>query len=94
MGAIYMLADDTMSIATVAPTLADSIGQLDLGDTTSAVLPQATGAEGRDNEDVKQIAAFVKIPVPPISARIPKDSLESKSQLTLLFESDRAKCGT
>ena len=90
----HMLADDTMSIASVAPTLADSIGQLDLSDATSAVLPQVTGAKGRDTEDVKQIAAFVKIPVPLISARILEGSLASKSQLTLLLEKDRAKCGT
>jgi hypothetical protein len=59
IGAIYMLVDDTMSIATVAPTLADSIGRLDLGDTTSAVLPQATSAEGRENEDVKLWRIFL-----------------------------------
>ncbi|KAG4428051.1 hypothetical protein IFR05_016466 [Cadophora sp. M221] len=76
----------------MTPTLVDSMGQLDLSDTASSVLPQVTGAKGRDTEDVNQSLAFVKISVPPISALIPEESLASKSQLTLLLE-DGAKCG-
>jgi hypothetical protein len=48
VGAIHMLIDDTMSTASVAPRLADAIGQPDLGDATCAALPYVTGAKGKN----------------------------------------------
>lgn len=91
MGPMHMLADDTTSIASGAPTLAESIGQLALRDATCAVLD----IEDDDTaEDVQEILAFVKIPVPLRLARNPEDSPARKGQLTLLFERDRADGGT
>jgi hypothetical protein len=82
---IRILTHDALCSTNLAPTLADAMGQLDLGGATSAALPQVTGA------NVKRIEVFVKRPVPPISGiAAARSSAGSKSQLTLLIEKDRA----
>lgn len=86
------------SAASLAPTLADATGQLELGDSTTP-LPQVTGSQwknkgkGRDPDNM-----FAKRPVPSVSgnaaAPTPDGPLaKSKSQLTLLLQKGRARSG-
>ena len=104
IGAVGLLPHGAKSTARVVSTLAAATGQLDLGDTTGAPLPQVTGAKGenkgkgRNHKEVERTEMFPKRPVPPISGTAATPVLEgslarSKSQLTLLLEKDRARSG-
>ena len=84
------------SAASLAPTLADATGQLNLSDSATPQ-PRVTGAEGRDKgKDRDPGDLFAKRPVPSASgnqaAPTPDGPLaKSKSQLTFLLQKDRAR---
>lgn len=105
----------SMSTVSLAPTLASPTGQLDLGglgDSTfeSSSLSsrpsspvKADKGKGRDPEDLRRTAMFIKRQVTPqaaVSGSLPAtpepqpgELSRSKSQLTLLLEKDRALSG-
>lgn len=103
-GVSRYLPHEHKSVASLAPTLTEVTGELNLGDDESdvprTVTPMHTGkGKGRDPEDVRSASMFAKRPVPSIPKAIsaaPNTSstlARSKSQLTLLLERDRARSG-
>ncbi|KAG0645109.1 hypothetical protein D0Z07_9255 [Hyphodiscus hymeniophilus] len=86
------------SAASIAPTLADATGQIDLGDSTPLVA-QRTGSQGRNKGKGRGAQdMFAKRPLPLASktaaSPIPDGSIsKSKSQLTLLLQKDRDRTG-
>jgi hypothetical protein len=103
LGAVQLLDHETKGAASLAPTLADATGQVDLGNvgaaaagTPSSNAKEAKGKE-RDSEGVPKTGMFAKRPIQPVLAAAVLDSTgsltRSKSQLTLLLERDRARSG-
>ena len=86
------------SAASLAPTLTDATGELEVGDPAT-LLPKATGVQGKNKDKGRDPdGMFAKRPVPLLSgnaaAPTPEGPLaKSKSQLTLLLQKDRARSG-
>lgn len=105
LSAVRLLDHETKSTTSIASTLTDATGQVDLGDF-SAVLTETPNpgsssrqdkGKGRDPGDISRAAMFAKRPVQPVQAAVVPDETgsltRSKSQLTLLLERDRARSG-
>jgi hypothetical protein len=93
------MSPDYKSNASLAPTLSDATGELDMREEGSGT-PEYTGKgkERAAGEPHRSIDIFAKRPVPPISATsstpadTPVGSLaRSKSQLTLLLQKDKER---
>jgi hypothetical protein len=105
LGAVQLLDHETKGTASLAPTLADATGQVDLGKVgATATNPPTPGStskkdkgKGRDPERIPTAEMFAKRPVQPVKVAAVLDSTgsltRSKSQLTLLLERDRARIG-
>jgi hypothetical protein len=103
LGAVQLLDHETKGMASLAPTLTDATGQVDLGNVGAAHTGTPTPGsgskkdkgKGRDSEGVPRADMFAKRPVQPVQAAAALDSTgsltRSKSQLTLLLERDRAR---
>ncbi|KAE9365366.1 hypothetical protein N431DRAFT_354125 [Stipitochalara longipes BDJ] len=101
LSAVQLLDHETKGTASLAPTLTDATGQVNLGNVGIASSPNSTSkkdkGKGRNTEDVPGSGMFAKRtiqPVPPVVVPDSTGSLtRSKSQLTLLLERDRARSG-
>lgn len=103
MGALRLLDHETKGTASLAPTLTDVKGQVNLGNVgtmdspTSGSFPRGDKGKGRDLDDARGTDLFAKRPVQPIQPPVIPDATgsltRSKSQLTLLLERDRARSG-
>jgi len=101
LSAVQLLDHETKGTASLAPTLTDATGQVNLGNVgTASASTSASKKEkgkGRDAQDVPGSGMFAKRPVQPVLPAVVPDSmgslLRSKSQLTLLLERDRARSG-
>ena len=101
LSAVQLLDHETKGAASLAPTLTDAAGQVNLGNvgvpsTSSSASKKDKGKE-RNTEDVSGSGMFAKRPVQPAHPEVVPDStgslMRSKSQLTLLLERDRARSG-
>ncbi len=102
LDAVQLLDHETKGTASLAPTLTAATGKVNLGDvgaaptgtSSSGSTSQKDKGKGRDSEDTSKTDMFAKRPVQPVQATAVPDSTgsftQSKSQLTLLFERDRA----
>jgi len=90
MGAIR-LTQDVKTAAGLTLIPADTVRQIDLGDTSRNLLRQATGAKGeeRDPDEVQQIEMFAKRQIPPIWGK--GSPVRGKSELTLLLQNPSAR---
>lgn len=105
LSAVPLLDHETKGTVSLAPTLTDATGQVNLGDigAAHAAAPTSSSAfkkdkgKGRDADDEPISGMFAKRPVQPVlPAEVPDSTgslLRSKSQLTLLLERDRARIG-
>jgi hypothetical protein len=105
LSAVQLLDHETKGTASLAPTLADATGQVNLGNVgVASAAPPTAGSnskkdkgKGRDAEEEPSAGMFAKRPIQPVVlAEVPDSSgslLRSKSQLTLLLERDRARSG-
>ncbi|OWP00483.1 hypothetical protein B2J93_339 [Marssonina coronariae] len=98
MDAIRLIQHDSKGAPSLAPTLADATGQVDIGPsgTNTAQHPatrvQAGKGKGKEVEGSQQVDLFAKRHVQPVQAAPAADSLSrSKSQLTLLLKQDKEK---
>lgn len=104
LGAVQLLDHETKGRASLAPTLTDATGQVNLGDYgvaiaagTSKSAAKKDKGKGRDAEDSPTAGMFAKKPIQPaLPAEVPDSTgslIRSKSQLTLLLERDKARNG-
>jgi hypothetical protein len=107
LSAVQLLDHETKGIASLAPTLTDATGHVNLGNVgaphagvtfsnSTSKKDKGKGTEG-DAEDDPGSGMFAKRPVQPV---LPAEAhastgslLRSKSQLTLLLERDKARSG-
>lgn len=99
LSSVQLLDHETKGTASLAPTLTDATGQVNLGDVGAAPTSNSKKDKGkaRNAEGVSDAGMFAKRPVQPVLPAVvpdPTGSLtRSKSQLTLLLERDRARSG-
>jgi hypothetical protein len=104
LGAVQLLDHETKGKASLAPTLTDATGQVNLGNVgvataagTSKSAVKKDKGKGRDAEDSRNAGMFAKRPIQPaLPAKVPDSTgslTRSKSQLTLLLERDKARNG-
>jgi hypothetical protein len=105
LGAVELLDHETKGTVSLAPTLTDATGQVNLGDIgvshtaapTSNSVSKNDKDKERDEEDIPSARMFAKRPIQPaLPPEIPDSTgslLRSKSQLTLLLERDRSRSG-
>ena len=103
LGAVGLLSHNSTSksSASLAPTLAEASGQINMENKASEAIQETSSSErldkgkGRDPEELRCIEQFAKRPV-IAPASVPNDTSglsRSKSQLTLLLQKDRARSG-
>jgi hypothetical protein len=105
LGAVELLDHETKGTVSLAPTLTDATGQVNLGGigvshiaakTSNSASKKDKGKE-RDAEGIPSARMFAKRPIqPPLPPEVPDSTgflLRSKSQLTLLLERDRSRSG-
>lgn len=102
---VQLLDYETKGTASLVPTLTAATGTVNLGDigaaptgTSSSCFTSLKGkSKGRNSEDTSVIDMFAKRPIQPVQATAVPDSTgslaQNKSQLTLLFERERAQSG-
>jgi hypothetical protein len=101
---VQLLDHETKGKASLAPTLTDASGEVNLGDVgvataagTSKSAAKKDKGKGRDAEDSPNAGMFAKRPIQPaLPAEVPDSTgslTRSKSQLTLLLERDKARNG-
>ncbi|PVH76289.1 hypothetical protein DL98DRAFT_295136 [Cadophora sp. DSE1049] len=99
--AMRLVQHDSKGVPSLAPTLADAAGQVQLGElgtdaprSPSKISPSTREpkGKGRATEESEQDDMFAKRPVQPVKPAPVADSLSrSKSQLTLLLKQDKEK---
>ncbi|KAK0105125.1 hypothetical protein ONS95_004513 [Cadophora gregata] len=100
--AMRLVQHDSKGVPSLAPTLADATGQVQLGEfgpnpprSPSRTSPSSTReskGKSRATEQAEQGDMFAKRPVQPVKAAPVADTLtRSKSQLTLLLKQDKEK---
>lgn len=99
--AMRLVQHDSKGVPSLAPTLADAAGQVQLGELGGdapqyplkpAASTKESKGKGRATEDSKDDDMFAKRPVQPVKAAPIADTLSrSKSQLTLLLKQDKEK---